>query len=376
MVILPRENHLEEINRENEDSSSETSDEDSTSEQDNSTSIIQKISDNKNALSIQENTIAKFIPGNSHINVENSNDVVIGSLTQFHGPVTIVQNGTSKRILGLENGSYITADDQKDIDTLNLSPTSDPVAQQNGQPQSTNNQLSGSSFISHYNPIEQFWTSKRRCLVILAAITVPLLVIALSTSLTLNHSHTSPMIDITDDDTATQKPLGKHLQITRGRWGGRPMLNNTIKLKHPVGYVIISHTAGNWCKDFRTCSDAVQILQSQHVSTLGSPDIGYNFLIGGDANIYVGRGWNIRNFHTDNNIGISFIGNFVYDSLTDEMIDACQQLLEEGVKTGKLATNYTLIAHNQTYPTQSPGDHIFAVIKKWPHFISGDFLTL
>lgn len=47
-------------------------------------------------------------------------------------------------------------------------------------------------------------------------------------------------------------------------------------------------------------------------------DIGYNFLVGGDGNVYEGRGWDIHGAHlpelNSNSIGICLLGNF--DSMT------------------------------------------------------------
>lgn len=46
----------------------------------------------------------------------------------------------------------------------------------------------------------------------------------------------------------------------------------------------------------------------------GWDDIGYNFLVGDDGNIYEGRGWGIKGAHSPkynaNSLGICFIGNF------------------------------------------------------------------
>lgn len=39
------------------------------------------------------------------INIENSSDVIIGPVTQFHGPVTIYQNVTQGTAGAVENGS-------------------------------------------------------------------------------------------------------------------------------------------------------------------------------------------------------------------------------------------------------------------------------
>lgn len=173
------------------------------------------------------------------------------------------------------------------------------------------------------------------------------------------------------EETEPDKNLSDHRLIYREEWGGKPPLSK-VPLIPPVEYVIISHTAGPFCSTTIECSSTVQTIQAQHVSVLQSPDIGYNFLIGGDANIYVGRDWGTRNFHMDGCIGISFIGNYVYDSLTDAMIEAGQMLLEAGLKKKVLSEEYKLIAHNQTYNTLSPGQNIYEVIKEWPHFYPGE----
>lgn len=116
----------------------------------------------------------------------------------------------------------------------------------------------------------------------------------------------------------------------------------------------------------------MQSFQSYHVNR-GHPDIGYNFLIGGDANIYVGRGWDVQNFHQDNSIGISFIGNYIFDELTNDMIEAAKSLLRRGVELRKLSRKYRIVAHNQTFSTQSPGVNIYNVIKEWANFSDEDF---
>lgn len=144
-------------------------------------------------------------------------------------------------------------------------------------------------------------------------------------------------------------------------------------LPHPTNYVIISHTASDFCESFSECSKLVRSFQEYHVGTLNSPDIGYNFLIGGDGNVYVGRGWDVRNFHRDDSIGISFIGNYIYDKLNPMMIAATQNLILHGVRLGKLSKDYKLICHNQTSATQSPGKNVYSVVKQWPHFAAGDF---
>jgi N-acetylmuramoyl-L-alanine amidase len=99
-------------------------------------------------------------------------------------------------------------------------------------------------------------------------------------------------------------------------------------------------------------------------------DVGYNFLIGGDGNVYEGGGWDAMSFHKrpEGVLGITFIGNFNKHELTDGQIEAAQELLALGVKLGKLSPFYVLIAHSQTIDTDSPGRNVVEVIKTWAHW--------
>lgn len=167
-------------------------------------------------------------------------------------------------------------------------------------------------------------------------------------------------------DVPNDISTGTHQLITRSMWGGRPPLY-IRKIHQPTKYVIISHTAGGYCRSVPECSNIVAQIQSLHVLKK-SPDVGYNFLIGGDENIYVGRGWDATNFHMEDSIGICFIGNFIYDRFTNGMIEAAQLLLKSGVDNGKLDKDYKLISHNQTWNTLSPGINVYEAIKFWPHY--------
>jgi N-acetylmuramoyl-L-alanine amidase len=102
------------------------------------------------------------------------------------------------------------------------------------------------------------------------------------------------------------------------------------------------------------------------------PDIGYNFVAGGDGNVYEGRGWDATSMHTGFvkrcNIAISFIGNFVHDTPTNGQIEAVKELIELGVRLGKVDENYKLVSMNESMNTLSPGVGVYDVISKWPRF--------
>lgn len=100
--------------------------------------------------------------------------------------------------------------------------------------------------------------------------------------------------------------------------------------------------------------------------------VGYNFMVGGDGRVYVGRGWDFIGAHTikynRSSIGIAFIGSFDKINATELQLRACQLLLAEGVRLKKLTPDYKIYGHRQLLATQSPGDKLYNIIKTWPHF--------
>lgn len=102
-------------------------------------------------------------------------------------------------------------------------------------------------------------------------------------------------------------------------------------------------------------------------------DIGYNFLIGGDGNVYIGRGWNIEGAHTrghnKRSVSIAFIGNF--DSIEPPLRQLCaaKNLIAEGIDKSVLSDDYSLYGHKQLVSgTQSPGAALYQIIKTWSHW--------
>lgn len=156
-------------------------------------------------------------------------------------------------------------------------------------------------------------------------------------------------------------------------WGARTPLSQ-LRLKTPVDYVVISHTAGRFCYLKNDCMSLVRDIQADHLSlTPPLADIAYSFLVGGDGNIYEGRGWTTRTasggFANGRSININFIGSFEnLDQPTYPQTEAVKALIEYGVNHTYIAKDYSLVAANSTYPTLSPGKQVYKEIKTWPHF--------
>jgi hypothetical protein len=120
-----------------------------------------------------------------------------------------------------------------------------------------------------------------------------------------------------------------------------------------------------------TCMSIVKNIQNDHIFNKWG-DIGYNFLIGGDGNVYDGRGWRGVGAHTRGcnfiSIGIAFIGTFTDVMPTDGQINALHQLMEEGVTEGVLSMDYKLYGQRDFKSTESPGRIFYEMMKNWPQF--------
>ncbi|GLH07350.1 Peptidoglycan-recognition protein LE [Gryllus bimaculatus] len=172
---------------------------------------------------------------------------------------------------------------------------------------------------------------------------------------------------------ATNFTLSGKLRIMqRKEWLAQPLAAPLPILTTPVPYVIISHTATEQCLKIAECILQVRTVQTFHIESRGWWDIGYNFLVGGDGFAYTGRGWDTIGAHAygynNVSIGISFIGTFNTVLPPARQLTAAKQLIELGVKLGKISENYKLLGHKQVSATESPGNVLYQELQKWPHW--------
>jgi len=85
--------------------------------------------------------------------------------------------------------------------------------------------------------------------------------------------------------------------VKRNEWDA--LTSPLIKMELPVPDIIISHTVTNCCNTQSECTDYVKAIQTFHIESNNSSDIGYNFLIEVDDLIwtYVGRDWDYVDAH-------------------------------------------------------------------------------
>uniref|UniRef100_A0A1I8NX79 Peptidoglycan-recognition protein n=1 Tax=Stomoxys calcitrans TaxID=35570 RepID=A0A1I8NX79_STOCA len=162
--------------------------------------------------------------------------------------------------------------------------------------------------------------------------------------------------------------------IPRSEWGAAEYVGTKETLPNGQSFVIIHHTAEPYCSTKPDCLAEVRRIQVMHQDKNGWADIGYHFLIGGDGNIYEGRGWNVVGAHASGqnlvSIGISFMGNYNNEKPNAAQISAANDLLTEAVNRGQIVSNYTLYGHRQVGSTECPGNNLWAEIITWPHWKS------
>ncbi|XP_065364125.1 peptidoglycan recognition protein-like [Calliphora vicina] len=160
--------------------------------------------------------------------------------------------------------------------------------------------------------------------------------------------------------------------IPRNCWFALEPLNEYDYIKEPIDIVIISHSATDSSISSTTNMEILRNIQTFHVDSQGWDDIGYNFLIGCDGNIYEGRGWGVVGVHTfgynSRSIGICFIGSFSRSLPTEKALESCKNLLKRGTNEGHLTQNYKLLCHRQCISTVSPGRLLYEEISKWENF--------
>ena len=97
-------------------------------------------------------------------------------------------------------------------------------------------------------------------------------------------------------------------------------------------YLFTHHSEGSYCETEEDCKAVVRAIQDYHMDSNGWSDIGYSFLVGGDGNVYEGRGWNKVGAHTYgyNSVGygVCFIGSFTNINPDPEAEEAFDYLAE------------------------------------------------
>lgn len=159
--------------------------------------------------------------------------------------------------------------------------------------------------------------------------------------------------------------------ISRKEWHAKPA-KRTKRLSTPVKYAVVHHSDTPQCFTELDCKRRVKNIQNYHMNHNGWDDIGYNFLIGGDGNVYEGRGADIVGAHVRGynsvSLGICVIGNYQTASPTRKTLNALKNILDCMKRRKKLKSDYSLKGHRDLGRTTCPGRNLYNIIKRWPHY--------
>jgi len=72
----------------------------------------------------------------------------------------------------------------------------------------------------------------------------------------------------------------------------------------------------------------------------------------------------VRIFFNFSNVFIQSLGK----TPKSAAVDAVNNLISSGVKTGKIKSDYKLLGHRQTWQTACPGNSLYTMIQSWPHW--------
>ncbi|XP_038058822.1 peptidoglycan recognition protein 3-like [Patiria miniata] len=139
-------------------------------------------------------------------------------------------------------------------------------------------------------------------------------------------------------------------------------------------YTLVHHTDTGSCSTPQTCSAKMVAFQQYHMDTNGWSDVGYNFVIGGDERVYVGRGWGKvgahanSSFYNRHSVGIAITGEYTGSLPSDGVLSVLNQLMECGVESGNLSPAYIIKGHRDVRTTDCPGDALYNEIKTWSHY--------
>ncbi|XP_049298982.1 peptidoglycan-recognition protein LC-like isoform X2 [Anopheles funestus] len=315
-------------------------------------------------------------PGTSSIGaiaVHNSSDITFGNKTYIKGQV-VIKNIYQDRNNGTTNQGYR----QHENDTTDTSNSTKKVPSASIPPEPRTWQTSLKTIIKD-KPLLSFIVMIS-LMIVLCAIVAVISILTASGKARLrppvgdgddNRPNIPQDKDIEDDLFPDPKPLRL---VTRTEWLAQPPRGELTDLKLPVNLVIIAHTATEGCTTQAACRLRVRLIQLFHMDGKNYDDITFNFLIGGDGQIYEGRNWNKIGAHTHDynsrSVGIAFIGNYKYAlKPTEKQMELLKYLLQYGVREKSISESYKIYASEQLDPLAPTGKWLIEALRTLPQFV-------
>ncbi|XP_054260331.1 peptidoglycan recognition protein 3-like [Macrosteles quadrilineatus] len=138
--------------------------------------------------------------------------------------------------------------------------------------------------------------------------------------------------------------------LTTQDWGGI-FIHERRNFKFPLKFVVLTLTTETEpCFNQEKCSRIVQDLQAKDMEDHGLLNIRYNFLLGGDGQIYEGRGWKAKPAITGTfailhgkYLHIACIGDYRATKRPEAMYKAQWDLIQEGVDNMYLKEDFIFL---------------------------------
>ncbi|KAG8276376.1 peptidoglycan binding [Homalodisca vitripennis] len=160
--------------------------------------------------------------------------------------------------------------------------------------------------------------------------------------------------------------------MNRRSWNAAPPLGTLDVNRLPVKMVVVTHTETEPCSSPDLCREQINSLQRTHMGARDWLDIAYNFLIGEDGSVYIGRGWDFLGSHTKGhnvgNLGVALMGTFAHLEPTNEQMEALRKLIQLGVKMNKISDSYSLVCQCQLQVVDFPEVKLMEKLKSWERF--------
>lgn len=141
--------------------------------------------------------------------------------------------------------------------------------------------------------------------------------------------------------------------VTRPEWGAPDFTPVRIG---PVSDVFVHHSVTNPYGNLR----ATMMMLEAHAIGLGHRAIDYSFCCFIDGQRAEGRGWFVAGGHTINNnstsYGICGIGDYRFDPVTDEIVNAFIETINEGIEAGALVPPLRIRPHSDVFATACPAN--------------------
>lgn len=160
--------------------------------------------------------------------------------------------------------------------------------------------------------------------------------------------------------------------LQRSNWLARPSRGVMTKGVLPLTRVIVCDTQTEECHIQDDCLEVVRNEQHYDMGPGKLQDIAFNFLIGGEGNVYVGRGWDLVGATTKHYnrgaLGVALIGTFGEKPPSEIQLKALGRLINTGIDNDKIAPNYTIVTHCQLREDGHPGKAMANQLSVWAHF--------